>query len=274
MQIKSKNQKKKKMSLLETLCQAYPAFANQTIDLQSITVDQLIQSIDWNSIDASTICQTIPQDMENVNAYNFLDPNSLKNWQCENHLANMFDAPNAKITLGYSYNPMIDYSYGKPDMYKSLIRTFTSYFHVRQHIGHKSIILDDTRITLLIDKYNNAVSSLGIQNPNINITPNKVIKAYVVSFDTEFLGHKKNLDKTCMGVIKNICLENNTVVGTKYGKMLADISVEEYKIISDILDESDRAYYDHVQNENIQRMCLPTSTVFDDILLKDIEKKD
>lgn len=49
--------------------------------------------------------------------------------------------------------------------------------------------------------------------------------------------------------------------------MLEDISVEEYKIISKILNESDTEYYNYVQNENMHRMCLPSSTIFDDILL-------
>jgi hypothetical protein len=150
-------------------------------------------------------------------------------------------------------------------MYKSLIRAFTSYYHVRQHIGHKTIILDDARISILIDKFNETLSSLRL--PNMNITGDKVINSYVVSFDAEFLGHKRYILDSCPDVLKQICLGNNARVGTKYGKMLEDITLEEYKIISKILDESDTEYYNYVQNQNMHQMCLPTNTIFDDILL-------
>ncbi len=255
------------MSLLESLSHAYPAFANQPNTITSLTVQQLIQSIDWNSINTSSISDTIIDELRNTSAYSYLDPSTIKNAICENNLASLFSTLGTKPTIGTYYTPAIDYSYAKHIMYKSLIRAFTTYFHVRHHIGHKTIILDDARISILIDKFNNTLSTLNL--PNINITGDKVIKAYIVSFDSEFLGHKRYVNDTCTGVLKQICLGNGNGahVGTKYGKMLEDISVEEYKIISKILNESDTEYYNYVQNENMHRMCLPSNTIFDDILL-------
>lgn len=253
------------MSLLESLTHAYPAFANPANPITSLTVQQIIQSIDWNSIDTSPISDTIADEVRNTTSYNYLDPTTIKNAICHNNFASLFSSPGTKVTIGGYYNPAIDYSYAKHIMYKSLIRAFTSYYHVRQHIGHKTIILDDARISILIDKFSNALSSLNL--PNLNITGDKVIKSYVVSFDAEFLGHKRYIHETCPGVLKEICLGNGAHVGSKYGKMLEDITLEEYKIISKILDESDTEYYNYVQNQNMHHMCLPTSTIFDDILL-------
>jgi hypothetical protein len=253
------------MSLLESLNHAYPAFANQADAITSLTVQQLIQSIDWNSINTSSISETIADEIRNTTAYSYLDPVTIKNAICQNNFAGLLGAPGGKLTIGPYYIPAIDYSYAKHIMYKSLIRAFTSYYHVRQHIGHKTIILDDARISILIDKFNETLSSLRL--PNMNITGDKVINSYVVSFDAEFLGHKRYILDSCPDVLKQICLGNNARVGTKYGKMLEDITLEEYKIISKILDESDTEYYNYVQNQNMHQMCLPTNTIFDDILL-------
>lgn len=160
-----------------------------------------------------------------------------------------------KLTIGSHYVPLyhknIDSSNPK---YKELLDIFNRYYKVRHFIGNRSLILDNTRFEYLLKNY----MELKNANPDQYLELRKLFQLYTASFDTAWLGENTSKTYTCSGVIKNIEIVS---MGEKYAGLVGNVTVDQYKVYSAILDKTDADYDNHVKNYNESQETLKRAMV-------------
>lgn len=255
------------MTITNDMIQATPGMI-LPIDLENIF------QIDWNAV---TDCRYIYnydiegeelKELLKSSAYTFINSANLKLELCLNNL--QFEqhtvANNMQIGL---YEPHFIRTALDDSTYSILRGIFNDYYDFRRkYIGHRAIILDHHRFTFLKHNYDLVKDAMvtysnGFHLQSHSLTLHKLFKAYVVSFDCHLLGNGNLRDWSFIDVVKKTCVDyeavkaNNSTMGIspigghKFNSMIRDINLEEYKIISQILDRSDQDYSNFVRKTNI-----------------------
>lgn len=254
------------MTITNDMLQATPGMI-LPIDIENIF------EIDWKSIKDCRYIYNYDiegkelKELLKNSAYTFLNTLNLKNELCLNNLQFEEHTVANSMRIGL-YEPQFVRTALDDSTYSILRGIFNDYYDFRRKfIGHRAIILDQHRFTFLKHNYDLIKDAMVTYPHNFHpeshtLTLHKVFRAYVVSFDCHFLGNGTLRDWSFIDVVKKICVNNATasangsivgitpVGGPKFNSLIRDINLEEYKVISQILDNSDHDYYKFVEKTN------------------------
>ena len=254
------------MSITNDMIQATPGMI-LPIDIENIF------EIDWKAIKDCRYIYNYDIDGKELkellknSAYTFLNTANLKLELCLNNLQFEDHTVANSMRIGL-YEPQFVRTALDDSIYSILRGIFNDYYDFRRKfIGHRAIILDQHRFTLLKHNYDLVKDAMVTYPHNFHwqshtLTLHKVFKAYVASFDCHLLGNGTFRDWSFIDVVKKICVNNATasangstvgispVGGPKFNSLIKDINLEEYKIISQILDNTDQDYYKFVKKMN------------------------
>lgn len=238
-----------------------------------IDIENIFQ-IDWNAIKDCRYIYNYDiegkelQELLKNSAYTFLNTANLKLELCLNNLQFEEHTIANAIRIGL-YEPQYVRTALNDSNYSILRSIFMDYFDFRRKfIGHRAIILDENRFHLLKHNYDLVKDEMVTYPHNFHlqshsISIHKVFRAYVASFDCHLLGNGTYRDWSIIDVVKKICINNATanangsmvgispVGGPKFNSLIRDINLEEYKLIAQILNNSDHDYYKFVNKTNI-----------------------